>query len=122
MSRAPLTVDARRFLAALGETIRDLRREAHLLQEHVAARAGTVGSRVGEIERGQVDTSISRLRALATVIGLPLSALFRRVELADDPAAVEALRGSVREAIRSLRRDDLDLVAAIVRRLLTTRG
>lgn len=118
MSRAPLTADVRRYLATIGTTLRDLRREAGLLQEQIAVRTGTVGARVGEIERGEVDTSLSRLRALAIALGLPLSAFFRRVELAADPRAAEAMRDQVREAIRRLGHDDLDLVAAFVRRLL----
>ncbi len=122
MSRAPLTDEVRRYLRAIGTTLRDLRREAGLLQEQVAARAGTVGARVGEIERGDVDTSLSRLRALSIALGLPLSAFFRRVELAADPRAVEALRDEAREAIRRLARDDLDLAAALLRRLLPPRA
>ena len=118
MSRAPLTEEVRRYLATIGATLRDLRRQANLLQEQIAVRAGTVGARIGEIERGEVDTSLSRLRALAIALGLPLSAFFRRVEMAADPRAVEMLRDQVREAIRRLGSDDLDLVAAVVQRLL----
>jgi len=123
MSRAPLTEDARRFLRHFGETLRDLRRETHLLQEQLAARAGTVGARVGEIERGNVDTSLSRAWTLARVLGLSLSAVFQRVELASmDGRARDEIRARVIAEVRRLAPADLDLVASVVRRLARGSG
>lgn len=118
MSRAPLTEETRRFLRRFGDVVRTLRRDAGLLQEQLAARMETVGARVGEIERGEVDTSLSRARTIAVALGLPLSGLLRRVELAADPVAVDQLRDRLRDAIRKLAPADLELLATLVRRLL----
>lgn len=119
MSRTPLTDDARRFLRDLGDAIRAARREAKMKQFQAGAAASMDDTRWGEVERGAVDTSVSRVRAMARAVGLPLSALLRRVEVAArDERAVEAARDALREAIRRLDGDDLDLLSAIVRRLL----
>ena len=119
MSRSPLTDDAKRFLRDLGETIRAARREAGLKQAQAGARVGIDDARWGEVERGAVDTSVSRVRAMARAVGVPLAALLRRVDVAGrDDRAVEAMRERLREAIRGLAADDLDLLAAIVRRLV----
>lgn len=119
MSRAPLTDDAKRFLRDLGEAIRIARREVGLKQSQAGARAGIDDARWGEVERGAVDTSVSRVRAMTRAVGVPLVALLQRVEAAGrDVRAVEALREGLRDAIRDVAADDLDLLAAIVRRLL----
>lgn len=119
MSRAPLTDDARRFLRDLGEVIREARRELGLKQAQAGARVGVDDARWGEVERGNVDPGVSRVRLMAGALGLTLSALVGRAEASRrDDRAVEAMREGLREAIRGIAADDLDLLAAIVRRLL----
>ena len=119
MSRAPLPDELKAFLRGLGATVRDVRRERGLLQEQIGARAGVTGARIGEIERGIVNTSIARVAALAAALGLPLAALLRRYEVAHlDDRAVDAIRSRVVEMVRRLPVADLDLVAAIVARLV----
>lgn len=107
------------FLQGFGATLRDLRREKHLFAEHLGARAEIAGSRIGEIERGEVDFSISRLVALAHALDVPWSRLLRRVELQVEGTE---LRDHQRErclrAIRRLSAADLELVDAFLDRLL----
>src|SRR2546425_776535 len=67
-------VGTRDFLLRLGATIRALRRQQGLRQGQLGARAGIQGSRIGEIERGAVNTSITRVRSIASGLGVPASA------------------------------------------------
>ncbi|MCC7536921.1 MAG: helix-turn-helix transcriptional regulator [Deltaproteobacteria bacterium] len=70
------------YIRQVGATIRDLRVERGLQQEQLGARAGIAGSRISEIERGIVDTSLTRLRAIASALDIPPSQLFHHQELA----------------------------------------
>src|SRR5438552_8977652 len=120
MSRKRLHEHGRLFLRQLGAAIRDLRREQGLLQEHLAARSGVSGSRIGEIERGLVDTSVSRVWSIARGLGLTPSQVLRRWELRmRDERATEALRAELIGAIPLLRPPEVALVAHLVETLDT---
>ena len=115
MSKRPLEEEEREFLRQLGETIREVRREQGLLQEQLGARSGVTGSRVGEIERGIVDTSISRVWAIAEALGMSPAVLLRRKELLKhDARAVDEARVKLVAAIKKLPPQDLDLLTQLV--------
>jgi len=118
MSRTPLTPDARAFLRRFGDAVRDARRAAGLLQEQLAARMDAAGQRIGSVERSDADTFLSRVFTIARALGVPLSVLVRRAEVAGmDERALDEIRDRIRAAVRRLSAADLDLVDAIVRRL-----
>lgn len=114
-----MSPEARAFLRRFGDTLRGLRKEAGIGQEQLAARAGMPPNRVGEIERASGDPALSRLWTLARAFGIAPSTILRRVELdgADD-RALDETRARIMEGVRRLSAVDLDLVGAIVRRLL----
>ena len=115
MSRRPLEDEEREFLRQLGDTIREIRREQGLLQEQLGARSGVTGSRVGEIERGIVDTSISRVWAIAEALGMSPAVLLRRKELLkQDERTVDEARGRLVTAIKKLPPQDLELLTQLV--------
>jgi transcriptional regulator with XRE-family HTH domain len=51
--------------AALGQAVEELRREAGLTQEGLAERVGTEFNRIGELERGAIDSRFSTLLRVA---------------------------------------------------------
>jgi transcriptional regulator with XRE-family HTH domain len=67
-------------LAALGESLRQLRLEAGLSQEQLAERAGTDLSQVGGIERGLRNPSYTTLSRLATALDATVGAIASRAD------------------------------------------
>lgn len=59
-------------LVALGERVRELRKQAGLTQEELAARASLSANYVGEVERGERNPGAKALFAIAR--GLSVSA------------------------------------------------
>lgn len=115
MARRPLSDAERAFLRELGHTIREVRREQGLLQEQLGARSGVTGSRIGEIERGSVDTSVTRIFAIADALGLSPAALLHRKELlAQDERTTEEARARVATALRRLSAEDIELLGQLV--------
>ncbi len=57
--RANFEIKAKAF--AIGEIIRDARKEAHLTQEQLAERTGTKKSFISRIENGHSDIQLSTL-------------------------------------------------------------
>jgi transcriptional regulator with XRE-family HTH domain len=66
--------------AALGQAIEELRREAGLTQEGLAERVGTEFNRIGELERGAIDSRFSTLLRLARGLGVELDEIGARFE------------------------------------------
>jgi transcriptional regulator with XRE-family HTH domain len=66
--------------AALGEAVEELRREAGLTQEGLAERAGTEFNRIGELERGAVDSRFSTVLRVARALEVGLDEIGRRFE------------------------------------------
>ncbi|MDA0196793.1 MAG: helix-turn-helix transcriptional regulator [Bacteroidetes bacterium] len=60
--RANFEIKAKAF--AIGEIIRDARKEAHLTQEQLAERTGTKKSFISRIENGHSDIQLSTLYKL----------------------------------------------------------
>jgi transcriptional regulator with XRE-family HTH domain len=57
-------------LVALGKAIRDIRTAAGLTQDDVADKIGCARSSVANIEAGRQDTTVTRLVAIADVLGV----------------------------------------------------
>jgi len=65
---------------ALGNAIRQLRKEAQLAQRELADRADVPGTELERIESGGVDADWGTLRRLAYAMDVELPELFRRTE------------------------------------------
>jgi transcriptional regulator with XRE-family HTH domain len=66
--------------AALGRAIEELRREANLIQEGLAERVGTEFNRIGELERGAIDSRFSTLLRVARGLEVELEEIGARFE------------------------------------------
>ena len=56
------------YLKAFGENLRKLREEKGLSQHQLALKAEINKNQIGNIERGEVNTTISTLRVVAIVL------------------------------------------------------
>jgi DNA-binding XRE family transcriptional regulator len=65
------------FVKAFGEKIRKIRVERGMSQEYLADEIGIPTNQIGRIERGEVNTSISTAKALASVLHAPIEELFK---------------------------------------------
>ena len=77
-----LYTDQQRLFVAL---LRQVRREAGLTQEQLAARLGTRQSRITDYERGIRRLDLMELRQLCEAMGVPLPEFVRRFEEALGP-------------------------------------
>lgn len=68
------------FKRALGELIRDLRKQRDLSQEAVALEAEIDRTRMGQIERGEANPTIDTLAKIAEVVGQTLGSLILQAE------------------------------------------
>jgi transcriptional regulator with XRE-family HTH domain len=64
----------------IGWNLRHLRVEKGLSQERLALEAGIDRAYVGRIERGSENVTITTLEAVANVLGVRVSALFRDID------------------------------------------
>lgn len=64
---------------SMGKKVRELRMEAGLSQEIFADKAGIHRSHLGEIERGEVDMSISMLMKVSQALGVKVSKLVQGI-------------------------------------------
>ena len=114
----PLTEELRLFVERIGQTLRELRCERGWFQEQLGARAGIAGSRIGEIERGLVDFSISRLVLLARSLDVPPWRVLKRAEhLRPSAELLGEQRARAARLLQRLAPADLDLVVLVLRRL-----
>lgn len=65
------------LLKQFGEHLRKLREQRGLSQEELYFRSNLSKNQVGNIERGEVNTTISTANALAQALGVELSELFK---------------------------------------------
>ncbi|WP_199563209.1 helix-turn-helix domain-containing protein [Runella aurantiaca] len=65
------------FLKRFGENLRRLRELKGLSQEELYFRANLSKNQVGNIERGEVNTTISTAYALSQALGVELPELFK---------------------------------------------
>jgi transcriptional regulator with XRE-family HTH domain len=115
MPRKQLPDVSRDFLARFGQAVRDLRVRKGWVQGKLGSRLDVPGSRVSEIERGSVDTSVSRAASLAQALEVPLSDLIRHTEeLAPDGESRRATEKRVSKALSSLGPRELRLVIELV--------
>lgn len=70
-------------LPLLGEMVKALRAEAGITQKELAARSGIDVTYIGRIERSQRNPTWVALGRLSRGLGMPRSALIRRVEDAE---------------------------------------
>lgn len=100
----------------LGSTLREIRRSQGVTLQQVADGSDLSKSFVSQIESGAANPSISSLKRIADVLGVPLAALFNSVE---PPEATEdggsRLSGqsekTAREEVRVVRRDRRKMIA-----------
>jgi len=65
------------FLNAFGKNLRKLRKEKELSQEELADKMRTAASQIGRIERGEINPTVSTVKALATALELSISVFFQ---------------------------------------------
>lgn len=65
------------YLKAFGENVRKLRESKNLSQEELYDLAGLSKNQIGNIERGEVNTTISSAYAISKALGIPTFELFR---------------------------------------------
>jgi len=65
------------FLKRFGDNLRKLREQQGLSQEELYFRANLSKNQVGNIERGEVNTTISTAYALSQALGIELPELFK---------------------------------------------
>lgn len=65
------------YLKAFGENIRKLREQRNLSQEVLCDLAELSKNQIGNIERGEVNTTISTAYAIAKALNLEVSELFQ---------------------------------------------
>lgn len=76
----PPSPDQDESLRALGQVVRQIRKETGLTQEELARRAGLQEIELGRIESGQRDPAWGTVRKLSYGLDLALPELIRRVE------------------------------------------
>ncbi|MGB1370863.1 MAG: helix-turn-helix domain-containing protein [Flavobacteriaceae bacterium] len=65
------------FLMAFGLNLRNIRKAKNLKQYHVAKRCGIHKNNYTNIERGKRNITISKAKAIATALDVPLDQLFK---------------------------------------------
>jgi len=95
-SNAPQSAE-RSLELALGQQVRQLRRQNDLSLTDLAAAAGLSAGMVSKIENGQISPSLSTLNALAGALSVPITALFSAFEDRRDASHVKAGQGVVIE-------------------------
>jgi transcriptional regulator with XRE-family HTH domain len=69
------TFEAEEFLANLGALIRSCREARGVTQAELGARIGVARCSVANIEAGRQDTTVCRLAAIASVLGIDMGDL-----------------------------------------------
>ncbi|WP_462223348.1 helix-turn-helix domain-containing protein [Flavobacterium sp.] len=64
------------YIKRFGANIRSLRIEKKMSQEELAYSSDIPISQVGRIERGEINTTISTVKAIANSLNLPIKNLF----------------------------------------------
>ena len=71
-----INIKDKEFIDLFGKNLAALRKEAKLTQEELANDADIPISQVGRIERGEVNTTISTIYALAKGLKIKIAVLF----------------------------------------------
>ena len=70
-------ISNKEFLMAFGLNLRNIRKAKNLKQYHVAERCGIHKNNYTNIERGKRNITISKAKAIATALDVPLDQFFR---------------------------------------------
>lgn len=73
-------VKAKSAKKSFAEVLREVRLERGFSQEELADRAGLHRTYISQVERGLKSPSLRSLEQIAQALGLPASALLRRME------------------------------------------
>jgi transcriptional regulator with XRE-family HTH domain len=65
---------------AIGVVVRELRDQAGLSQERLSADCGFDRTYISRVERGIINSTVSRLWRIADILGIPLSDVAKRME------------------------------------------
>jgi len=68
------------YLKAFGATLRRIRKARGLSQEEFAHVASLDRSYVGQIERGEKNITLMKIRQIADALDMPVSAIFKNLE------------------------------------------
>jgi transcriptional regulator with XRE-family HTH domain len=82
-----------RLEAAIGQGVRDFRKQAGLGIVDLATRAGLSPGMLSKIENGTISPSLATLQALAKALKVPVTSLFREFEEVRDTTFVRAGEG-----------------------------
>ncbi len=85
-------------LVKLGLKIRELRKKHGLSQERLAVKANISPKYVGEIERGEVNISVSVLLEIAEALGVTCDELMETDHIADKAELVHKIHDFIRKA------------------------
>jgi transcriptional regulator with XRE-family HTH domain len=80
MARPSVKHSGNNCLVALGNAIREMRRERNLSQEALAAESELDRSYVGGIERGEHNLTVMNLQKIAAALGSQPSQVFARAK------------------------------------------
>jgi transcriptional regulator with XRE-family HTH domain len=80
---------------AIATQVRSLRRATGLSVAEMAAKAGISKAMLSKIENAQTSCSLSTVAKLATVLDVPVAALFRGADSAREAVYTDAGRGSI---------------------------
>lgn len=69
--------DSNTFLKSFGLNLKTIRKAKNLKQYHVAERCGIHKNNYTNIERGKRNITISKAKAIATALDVPLDQLFK---------------------------------------------
>ena len=95
-SNAPVE-ESRALEKALGQQIRQLRRERDLSVSDLGNSAGISPGMVSKIENGQISPSLTTINAIASALNVPITALFSAFEDSRDCSHVKRGKGVVIE-------------------------
>lgn len=82
-----------RLEKALGQVVRDFRKQAGIGISELAQRAGLSSGMVSKIENGAISPSLASIRALARALRVPVTSLFREFDEVSDVTFVRAGEG-----------------------------
>lgn len=71
-----MLIKDQKFVNSLGNQIRNLRVKKNISQEELANIADIPINQVGRIERGEVNTTVVTIKAIAEALEIPLRELF----------------------------------------------
>ncbi len=72
-----INIKNKKYIVSFGKNLQRLRKKAKLTQENLANDADIPLSQIGRIERGEINTTISTVQALATALKIEVYELFR---------------------------------------------